>query len=54
MFRNLDSDNDTESRHTRSGIEFKEVHLVNLFKNNYGEEGFYSGEEADLMNEEYS
>jgi hypothetical protein len=49
MFRNLDSDNDTEDGHTRSGRAFREVHLVNLFKKNYGDEGFYSGEEADLM-----
>jgi hypothetical protein len=27
---------------------------VNLFKNNYGDEGFYSGEEAYLMDKEHS
>jgi hypothetical protein len=27
---------------------------VNLFKQNYEEEGFYSGEEVDLMDEEHS
>jgi hypothetical protein len=27
---------------------------VNLFKKNYGGEGFYSGEEADMMDEEHS
>jgi hypothetical protein len=54
MFKNLDSDNDTKSRHTRSGKVFREVHLANLFKNNYGEEVFYSGEEADMTDEEHS
>ena len=52
MFKNSDSDSDTEAGHTHSGREFREVHLVNLFNQNYGDEGFYSGEEADLMNEE--
>jgi hypothetical protein len=33
---------------------FREVHLANLFKKNYEEEGFYSGEELDLMDEEPS
>jgi len=27
---------------------------VKLFKINYGDEGFYNGEEVDLTNEEYS
>ena len=54
MFKNSDSDNDTEVGHTHCGREFKEVHLANLFKQNYGDEGFYSGEEADLTDEEYS
>jgi hypothetical protein len=27
---------------------------VNLFKKNYGDEGFYSGEEVDLTDEEHS
>jgi hypothetical protein len=54
MFKNLDSNNDTEARHTRSGRVFREVHLANLFKKNYREEGFYSGEEADLTDEEHS
>jgi hypothetical protein len=54
MFRNLDSDSDTEVGHTRSGRAFREVHLANLFKKNYGDEGFYSGEEADLMDKEHS
>jgi hypothetical protein len=54
MFRNLDSDSDTKVGHTRSGRAFREVHLVNLFNQNYGDEGFYSGEEADLTNEEHS
>jgi hypothetical protein len=33
---------------------FKEVPLANLFKQNYGNEGFYSGEETYLMDEEHS
>jgi hypothetical protein len=37
-----------------SGRVFIEVHLVNLFKQNYEDEGFYSGEEADLTDEEHS
>jgi hypothetical protein len=27
---------------------------MNLFKKNYGDEGFYSGEEVDLTDEEHS
>jgi hypothetical protein len=54
MFKNSDSDNDIEAGHTRSGRAFKEVPLANLFKKNYGDEGFYSGEEVDLMDEEHS
>jgi hypothetical protein len=54
MFKNLDSDSDTEAGHMHSGRVFREVHLANLFKKNYGEEGFYSGEEAELMDEENS
>jgi hypothetical protein len=54
MFKNLDSDIDIEAGHTRSGKVFREVHLANLFKKNYGDEGFYSGEEADLTDEEHS
>ena len=54
MFRNSDSDSDTKARHTHNGKAFKEVHLVNLFKNNYGDKGFYSGQEADLTDEEHS
>jgi hypothetical protein len=37
-----------------SGKVFREVHLVNLFKQNYRDEGFYSGEVAYLTNEEHS
>jgi hypothetical protein len=33
---------------------FKEVPLANLFKQNYGDEGFYNGEEADIKDEEHS
>ena len=50
MFKNLDSE--TEVGHTHSGRVFRGVHLENLFKHNYGDEGFYSGEEADLTDEE--
>ena len=52
MFKNLDSDSDIEVGHTRSGRVFRGVHLENLFKKNYGEEGLYSGEEADLIDKE--
>jgi hypothetical protein len=54
MFKNSDSDNNTEAGHTCSGRVFREVHLANLFKKNYRDEGFYSGEEADLTDEEHS
>ena len=54
MFKNSDSDNDTEAGHTHNGRVFQGVHLKNLFKKNYGEEGFYSREEADLTDEEHS
>jgi hypothetical protein len=37
-----------------NGRPFKEVPLANLFKKNYRDEGFYSGEETDLTDEEYS
>jgi hypothetical protein len=54
MLKNSDNDNNTEVGHTCSGREFREVHLANLFKKNYGDEGFYSGEEADLMDKDHS
>jgi hypothetical protein len=54
MFHNLDSNSDTEDGNMRSGRVFQGVHLENLFKKNYREEGFYSGEEADLTDEEHS
>jgi hypothetical protein len=54
MFKNLDIDSDTKVAHAHSGIPFIEVPLANLFKKNYGDEGFYSGEEADLINKEHS
>jgi hypothetical protein len=58
MFRNSDSDSDTEVRHTHSGRTFREVPLVNLFEQSHEplaqEEGFYSGEEEELLNEEHS
>jgi hypothetical protein len=44
MFKNSDSDNDTEVGHTHSERTFKEVPLVNLFEKNKKppaqEEGF--------------
>jgi hypothetical protein len=54
MFKKSDNDNNTEAGHTCSGREFIEVPLANLFKNNYGDKGFYSGEEADLTDKENS
>ena len=54
MFKNSDNDNNTEGGHTCSGRAFKEVHLVNLFKKNYRDEGFYGGEHAYLIDEEHS
>jgi hypothetical protein len=54
MFKNPNNDNDIEAGHTRSGRVFREIHLVNLFTQNYREEGFYSGEEADLIEKEHS
>jgi hypothetical protein len=54
MFKNSDNENDTKAGHTHSGRAFREVHLVNHFKKNYGDEGFYSGEEEDLTDEEHS
>jgi hypothetical protein len=54
MFKNSDSDSGTEVRHTHSGRVFRGVHLENLFKKNYGEEGFYSGEEVDMIDEEHT
>ena len=54
MFKNSNNDNDTKVGHMCSGRAFREVHLANLFKKNYGDEGFYSGDEADMMDEEHS
>ena len=53
MFKNSYNDSNPKDGDTRSGRVFWEVHLANLFKQNYGEEGFYSGEEVDLMDEEH-
>jgi hypothetical protein len=53
MFKNSDSDKNTKAGHTHSGRVFREVPLANLFKKNYGDEGFYSGEEVDLTDEEH-
>jgi hypothetical protein len=53
MFNNSDSNSDTEAGNMRNGRVFQGIHLENLFKQNYGEEGFYSGEEADLTDEEH-
>jgi hypothetical protein len=58
MFKNSDSDSDTEVGHTHSGRTFREVPLVNLFEQSHEplaqDEGFYSGEEEELLNEEHS
>jgi hypothetical protein len=54
MFKNSDSDSDTKVGHMSSGRSFREVPLVNLFKKNYGYEGFYSGEEIELTDKDYS
>jgi hypothetical protein len=54
MFKNSDNNSDTKVGHTCSGRVFIGVHLENLFNKNYGEEGFYSGEEVDLTNKEHS
>jgi hypothetical protein len=54
MFKNSDNKNDIEAGHTCSGRVFREVHLANLFKLNYRDKGFYSGEEEDMTDEEHS
>jgi hypothetical protein len=54
MFKNSDNNIHTEAGHTCSGRVFREVHLANLFKKNYMDEGFYSGEDAYLTDEEHS
>jgi hypothetical protein len=53
MFKNLDSDSDIKVGYMRSGRLFREVPLTNLFNKNYGDEGFYSGKESYLTNEEH-
>ena len=54
MFKNLDNNIDIEVGYTCSGRSFRQVPLANLFKHNYGDEGFYSGEEVELSDEEHS
>jgi hypothetical protein len=54
MFKISDRKSDIEAGHTRNGKLFRGVHLENLFKKKYGEEGFYSGEELYLTEEEHS
>lgn len=58
MFKNSDNDNNTEIRHTCNGRIFREVPLVKLFEQDHEpplqEEGFYNGEEEELLNEEHS
>jgi hypothetical protein len=58
MFKDSDNDSDTEVGHTRSGRVFREVPLENLFEKDneplLQEEGFYSGEEEELLNKEHS
>jgi hypothetical protein len=53
MFKSSNSDNDTDVGHMCSGKPFREVPLANLFKKNYGDKEFYSGEEVDLTDEEH-
>ena len=56
MFKNLDNDNDIEIGHMCNGRTFREVPLVNLFEQSHEqtqEEGFYNGEEEELLNEEH-
>jgi hypothetical protein len=58
MFKNSHSDNDVEVGHTRSGRICREVPLVKLFEHNHEplvrDEGFYSGEEEELVSVEHS
>jgi hypothetical protein len=54
LFKNSDNDSDIEAGLMHSGRPFREVPLVNLFKQNYRDEGFYSGKEAELSDEERS
>ncbi len=58
MFRRSDNDSDTKVGYTRSGRLFRENPLTNLFNKSYKplpqDEGFYSGEEAKNLDEEYS
>jgi hypothetical protein len=54
MFKNSYNDSEIEARHTCSVRPFKEVPLANLFNQNYEDEEFYSGEEADLTDKEHS
>jgi hypothetical protein len=53
MFKNSDSDNDIEVGHMPSGRTFRKVPLVNLFEQSHKplahDEGFYSGEEEELL-----
>jgi hypothetical protein len=58
MFKNSDNDSDIEVGYTRSGRTFREVPMVNLFEQSHEpleqDEGFYNGEEEELLNEEHS
>jgi hypothetical protein len=58
IFKNSDSDSDTEIEHTNSGRTFREFPLANLFEHDHEsllpEEGFYSGEEEELLSKEHS
>jgi hypothetical protein len=56
MFKNSNRNNDAEVGHMRSGRIFREFPLVNLFEQNHEplqEEGFYSGEQEELLIEEH-
>jgi hypothetical protein len=56
MFNNLYSDRDTKIEHRHSGRTFKEIPLANLFEQDHEpllpKEGFYSGEEEEILSEE--
>jgi len=54
MFNNSDNVSGIEVGFTHSGRPFREFPLANLFNKNYEDGGFYSREEAELIDEEYS
>jgi hypothetical protein len=58
MFKNSDNDSDIEAEKTCSGRSFRNIPLANLFEKSYEpleqDEGFYSGEEVERLDKEYS